>query len=115
MKNNRLGEIKKKTVDKVFDSVFQQYDLMNDLMSFGVHRLWKKNLIDWMVPKEKTKLIDMAGGTGDVSKIFLEKTNYKSEAYLIDQNINMISKAISKVNNSEKFFLRKRIISQKPI
>jgi len=104
MENNRLNEIKKKTVDKVFNSVFQRYDLMNDLMSFGVHRLWKKNLIDWLMPKENTKLIDMAGGTGDVSKLFLEKTKYRSEAYLIDQNINMISQTNSKINSSEKFF-----------
>ncbi len=55
----------------VFDSVAKRYDLMNDLMSGGVHRLWKSNLIDWMAPQPYQKLVDFAGGTGDVSLRFL--------------------------------------------
>ena len=48
----------------VFDSVAARYDLMNDLMSGGVHRLWKAALIDWMAPQAHQRLVDLAGGTG---------------------------------------------------
>jgi demethylmenaquinone methyltransferase/2-methoxy-6-polyprenyl-1,4-benzoquinol methylase len=55
----------------VFDSVAARYDLMNDLMSGGVHRLWKAALIDWMAPQPYQRLVDLAGGTGDISLRFL--------------------------------------------
>lgn len=54
-------------VNAVFDSVADRYDLMNDLMSGGLHRLWKQALIDWLDPRASTRLIDVAGGTGDVA------------------------------------------------
>ena len=49
---------KKGLVQNVFNKVYDKYDLMNDFMSLGIHRLWKKNLINWMAPSEKRKLID---------------------------------------------------------
>jgi len=52
----------------VFDSVARSYDRMNDLMSLGVHRLWKDALIDWMVPRAGHRLLDVAGGTGDIAR-----------------------------------------------
>ena len=55
----------------VFDSVAGKYDLMNDLMSGGVHRLWKAAMINWMAPQPYQNLIDLAGGTGDISLRFL--------------------------------------------
>jgi len=55
----------------VFDSVANRYDVMNDLMSGGVHRLWKAALIDWMAPQPHQHLIDLAGGTGDIALRFL--------------------------------------------
>ena len=58
-------------VREVFDSVAGRYDVMNDLMSGGVHRLWKSALIDWMAPQPHQHLIDLAGGTGDISLRFL--------------------------------------------
>jgi demethylmenaquinone methyltransferase / 2-methoxy-6-polyprenyl-1,4-benzoquinol methylase len=54
-------------VRKVFDSVASRYDLMNDLMSLGVHRLWKNALVDWMRPKNGEHVLDVAGGTGDIA------------------------------------------------
>ena len=66
-----------KLVTKVFQDVFDKYDLMNDLMSLGIHRLWKKNFINWLNPQKNTKLIDVASGTGDIAKLFLNKINYK--------------------------------------
>ena len=51
-------------VSKVFQDVFDKYDLMNDLMSLGVHRLWKKQFINWLNPQKNTMLLDVASGTG---------------------------------------------------
>jgi demethylmenaquinone methyltransferase/2-methoxy-6-polyprenyl-1,4-benzoquinol methylase len=54
-------------VRAVFDSVAPRYDLMNDLMSLGVHRLWKAALVDWLRPRDGMQLLDVAGGTGDIA------------------------------------------------
>lgn len=56
----------------VFDSVASRYDVMNDVMSGGVHRLWKTAMIDWMAPQSDQHLVDLAGGTGDISLRFLK-------------------------------------------
>ena len=77
-------------VKKVFQDVFYQYDLMNDLMSFGIHRLWKKSFIDWLNPQKKTKLIDVASGTGDIAKLYLKKINYDGDVYCVDENKGML-------------------------
>ena len=74
---------KKGKVQSVFNKVYDKYDLMNDFMSIGIHRLWKKDMINWMAPFPKKKLIDMACGTGDVGKIFLENTNYEGEVLFV--------------------------------
>jgi demethylmenaquinone methyltransferase/2-methoxy-6-polyprenyl-1,4-benzoquinol methylase len=58
-------------VRDVFDSVATRYDIMNDLMSGGVHRLWKAAMVDWMAPQPWQHLVDLAGGTGDISLRFL--------------------------------------------
>ena len=88
---------KKGLVQNVFDQVFDKYDLMNDLMSLGVHRLWKKNLLNMMNPSPKQKLIDVACGTGDIAKLFLEYVNKDSEITCIDPNKAMIKKAKEKL------------------
>jgi len=67
-------EEKKTLVRGVFDSVAGRYDLMNDLMSGGIHRLWKGALIDWLNPRPGQHLLDVAGGTGDIAFRFLERT-----------------------------------------
>ena len=54
---------KSKLVNSVFSSVYKKYDFMNDLMSFGIHRLWKQDLINWMKPQENSFLIDVASAT----------------------------------------------------
>jgi len=63
-----LGE-RQKLVNEVFRSVAERYDLMNDLMSGGLHRLWKDDLVNWLAPSETRpmRLLDVAGGTGDVA------------------------------------------------
>lgn len=60
-------------VRAVFDSVAPKYDLMNDLMSLGVHRLWKGAMMDWLAPKPDMRLLDVGGGTGDIAFRFLER------------------------------------------
>lgn len=61
------AEEKISLVRDVFDSVASRYDLMNDLMSVGIHRLWKAALIDWLAPRAGMTLLDVAGGTGDIA------------------------------------------------
>ena len=58
---------KAKLVRGVFESVAPRYDLMNDLMSAGVHRLWKNAMVDWLAPRGAIRVLDMAGGTGDIA------------------------------------------------
>ena len=78
-------------VAKVFQDVFDKYDLMNDLMSLGIHRLWKMNFINWLNPQENTTLIDVASGTGDIAKLYLDKINYKGSVYCVDENKEMLN------------------------
>ncbi len=59
---------KARRVRGVFDSVAGSYDRMNDLMSLGVHRLWKDSLMDWLLPRPSQRLLDVAGGTGDIAQ-----------------------------------------------
>ncbi len=60
-------------VRRVFESVADRYDLMNDLMSGGIHRLWKQAMIDWLVPRPGMSLLDVAGGTGDIAFRVVER------------------------------------------
>ena len=81
---------KNKLVNSVFSSVYKKYDFMNDLMSLGIHRLWKEKFIDWMNPQPNTKLIDVASGTGDIAKLFFMKTKKTGEITCIEPNKNML-------------------------
>ena len=93
---------KKGLVQSVFDQVYGKYDLMNDFMSLGIHRIWKKNLINMMSPSNNKKLIDVACGTGDIGKLFLDNTNIGSSITCVDPNqgmINMGKKKLSKFKN----------------
>jgi demethylmenaquinone methyltransferase / 2-methoxy-6-polyprenyl-1,4-benzoquinol methylase len=93
-------------VTKVFKDVFDKYDLMNDLMSLGAHRLWKKRFIDYLNPQKNTYLIDVASGTGDIAKLYLNKVNNKGNVYCVDENkgmLNLNKKKISKYSNVKWF------------
>jgi len=87
MKNTILD--KTKLVNSVFSKVYKKYDLMNDIMSFGIHRLWKEKFIEWMNPGLNSKLIDVASGTGDIAKLFSKKNGNTSEITCVEPNINM--------------------------
>ena len=88
---------KKGLVQNVFDQVYDQYDLMNDFMSLGIHRLWKKDLLNMMNASPNQKLIDVACGTGDVAKLFLETIGKDSEITCVDPNKGMIKKGREKL------------------
>ena len=90
---------KKGLVKKVFDQVYDRYDLMNDLMSLGVHRFWKKSLLNQMNPSAKSKLIDVACGTGDIAQIYLRKVSNEAEITCVDPNQGMISKGREKLKD----------------
>ena len=89
---------KKGLVQNVFDQVYDRYDLMNDFMSMGIHRLWKKNLLNMMNPSPNQNLIDVACGTGDIAKLFLKHVNKSSRITCIDPNKGMIKKGKEKLN-----------------
>ena len=93
---------KKGLVQGVFDQVFDKYDLMNDFMSLGVHRSWKKTLLNMMNPSKNQKLIDVACGTGDVGKLYLDNTDKENFITCVDPNEGMIAKGkekLKKYNN----------------
>eukprot|EP00088_Acartia_fossae_P031506 TRINITY_DN32378_c0_g1_i1.p1 TRINITY_DN32378_c0_g1~~TRINITY_DN32378_c0_g1_i1.p1 ORF type:complete len:285 (+),score=-12.68 TRINITY_DN32378_c0_g1_i1:29-883(+) len=71
---------KKESVLNVFHSVADSYDLMNDAMSLGIHRVWKDTFIQRLGPGPRTKLLDVAGGTGDISFRFLDKVGKEALA-----------------------------------
>ncbi len=75
-------------VGQVFSSVANKYDLMNDIMSFGIHRLWKNTLISHLDPNKK--LLDMASGTGDIAKLYYQKCD-KPNITLCDINFDMLN------------------------
>jgi len=89
---------KKGLVQNVFDQVYDQYDLMNDFISLGIHRLWKKNLINMMNPSQNQNLIDVACGTGDIAKLFLNYVNKRSQITCVDPNKHMVNKGKEKLN-----------------
>ena len=81
---------KSKMVGNVFDAVSENYDLMNDLMSFGIHRLWKKVAIESSGLRADFKVLDLAGGTGDMVKLMKERIKEEGLIVLSDINRKML-------------------------
>jgi len=95
---------KKETlVNNIFNSVSSKYDLMNDLSSLGFHRLWKQELINWLAPQSHQSLLDIAGGTGDIAKLFIKSGGLSAD--IIDINYNMLINGISKNNNKIRYIV----------
>ncbi len=90
---------KTKLVNSVFSKVHGKYDLMNDVMSFGVHRIWKEKFIDWMNPSKKTKLIDVASGTGDIARLFSLRSKNLSEVTCVEPNDKMFNEGKNNLKN----------------
>ena len=87
---NQVLQQKKGFVKDVFNKVSVKYDIMNDLMSLGIHRFWKRNLIQMMNPSGRKKLIDVACGTGDITRLYIEATKNEASIMCVDSNFNMI-------------------------
>ena len=95
---------KTKLVQKVFSEVANNYDLMNDVMSFGAHRLWKKSFIDIVNPYSGDKIIDVGSGSGDLVLEIL-KRGLKLKVDMVDLNKAMLSEGKKRIkNNNVKFF-----------
>ena len=90
-KNDVSEKEKKDKVLGVFDSVADSYDVMNDAMSFGIHRIWKDNFVDILDPPKDLKHLDVAGGTGDIAFRILDRLG------ILFMIIFHISKKASKV------------------
>jgi demethylmenaquinone methyltransferase/2-methoxy-6-polyprenyl-1,4-benzoquinol methylase len=89
--NTVAEEEKAGKVAEVFHSVAERYNLMNDLMSVGLHRLWKRFAIETSGVKSGDKVLDIAGGTGDLSALFLQKIGKSGEVWLTDINNSMLA------------------------
>src|SRR5688500_4367259 len=89
---NTVAEAEKaRKVAGVFDSVAERYNLMNDLMSAGMHRLWKRFAVETSGVKKGERVLDIAGGTADLSALFLEQVGTGGEVWLTDINNSMLT------------------------
>ena len=93
---------KSEQVKNVFNQVFDKYDLMNDLMSAGMHRIWKKQFISWLNPQKKTKLIDVASGTGDIAQLYLNAISNVGKVCCVDSNKEMLNVSKKKIKKNKK-------------
>lgn len=90
---------KAKLVNSVFSKVYNKYDLMNDIMSLGIHRIWKDKFIDWMNPSRNSSLIDVASGTGDIAKLFSLRSKNSSTVTCVEPNEDMFKKGKNNLLN----------------
>ena len=95
---NLRNENKSKLVKKVFNQVYDKYDLMNDIMSLGSHRIWKKNLVSWVNPQKNNKILDVASGTGDIARLCSDSSDNLCEIKCVEPNEKMLLKGKKKLN-----------------
>lgn len=81
---------KSNLVKKIFENVSGRYDLMNDFMSLGIHRVWKESMLDWLAPRRGQSLIDVAGGTGDIAFNFIKRAKTGANATILDLTESMM-------------------------
>lgn len=95
---------KPRLVGDIFSSVASRYDVMNDLMSMGIHRIWKDALIDWLAPRPAMQLLDVAGGTGDIAFRFLDRLGARAtsaHATVCDINEEMLTVGRQRCNQRQ--------------
>lgn len=92
---------KSQLVKEVFDSVANRYDIMNDIMSVGMHRLWKEKMVSSVHFKKNSKVLDIAGGTGDIA-IRIARGEPTAQVTVCDINQNMLDKGRDKAINSNQ-------------
>ncbi|WP_368563470.1 bifunctional demethylmenaquinone methyltransferase/2-methoxy-6-polyprenyl-1,4-benzoquinol methylase UbiE [Pseudoxanthomonas sp. UTMC 1351] len=90
---------KQKLVGEVFSSVAGNYDLMNDLMSMGVHRVWKRYFVGTAQVKRGDRVLDLAGGTGDIAALLKDRVGDEGEIVLGDINAGMLSVGRDRMTN----------------
>ncbi|MEJ1098385.1 MULTISPECIES: bifunctional demethylmenaquinone methyltransferase/2-methoxy-6-polyprenyl-1,4-benzoquinol methylase UbiE [unclassified Pseudoxanthomonas] len=90
---------KQKLVGEVFSSVAGNYDLMNDLMSMGVHRIWKRYFVGTAQVKRGDRVLDLAGGTGDIAALLKDRVGDEGEIVLGDINAGMLSVGRDRMTN----------------
>jgi demethylmenaquinone methyltransferase/2-methoxy-6-polyprenyl-1,4-benzoquinol methylase len=86
------AENKSATVRRVFDSVAERYDVMNDLMSFGLHRIWKAFAIEVARPRRGERVLDVAAGSGDLARALSRRVGAEGEVWLTDLNRRMLER-----------------------
>ncbi|MDX5495470.1 MAG: ubiquinone/menaquinone biosynthesis methyltransferase, partial [Wolbachia endosymbiont of Nomada marshamella] len=94
-------EKKSQLVKEVFDSVASRYDTMNDIMSLGMHRLWKDKMVNSVHFTKNSKILDIAGGTGDIA-IRIVRKEPSAKVTVCDINQNMLSRGRDKAINSNQ-------------
>jgi len=94
---------KKKFVQRVFSDVSLKYDLMNDIMSFGLHRTWKREVVSLLKINQKSIILDLAAGSGDITKRILEEYNCQCIPY--DSNMMMLKSAQKKLKKYNLSFI----------
>src|SRR6266542_1638556 len=87
----------------VFDSVARNYDLMNDLMSAGLHRYWKRFAVEATQPRPGMRVLDLAGGTGDMARLFADRVAPSGEVVLTDINGAMLEVGRDRLHNKGRF------------
>ncbi len=90
---------KQRLVRGVFSSVASSYDIMNDIMSLGLHRLWKQEFVSAIVPRPNRDYLDVAGGTGDIARLIAEKSGSRARIVLADINYAMLQAGRDKAIN----------------
>ena len=93
-------------VAAVFDTVANQYDIMNDFMSMGIHRLWKRFTLFTSGIRRGQKVLDLAGGTADMSLALAEKVGEQGEVWLTDINFSMLSRGRNRLIDANKIFVK---------
>jgi demethylmenaquinone methyltransferase/2-methoxy-6-polyprenyl-1,4-benzoquinol methylase len=98
-------EAKQGLVNEVFARVASRYDLMNDLMSGGLHRLWKDDVISWLAPPKSARpfaLLDVAGGTGDIASRFLQASGSGAKAVICDISSEMLKAGRNRAGEGDR-------------
>ena len=88
---------KSNLVKKIFENDSGRYDLMNDFMSLGIHRVWKMSMLDWLAPRRGQSLIDVAGGTGDIAFNFIKRAKTGANATILDLTESMMIEGKKKI------------------
>ena len=101
--NSSNKQDKQSKVERIFSGVSDKYDLMNDIMSFGLHRIWKQELIKKIKIKEQDIILDLATGSGDLLELIKKKSNCICVGY--DSNIKMMKEAKRKLEKQKVFYV----------